>query len=113
MATLATQKIGRAGITPTFAAATAGGDQFTPSNTTYLEVKNGGGSSITVTVATTVQVDGMSVGNVVVTVAAAGDVKLGPFPPRDFLDASGDGLASITYSGVTSVTIGAFQVTQP
>src|SRR5581483_9659896 len=114
MATLTTQKITRAGITPSFAAASGGGDKFTPSSVTYLEVHNGGGGSITVTVAATQVISGdMAVTSDVVTVAAGAVAKLGPYPGQTFLDTSGDGLASITYSGVTSVTIGAFAPEQP
>lgn len=114
MATLATQKISRAGLTPSFAAATVSGDKFTPSSTTYLHVKNGGGSSITVTVDATETIDGdLALTDVAVAVGAGAEAKIGPFQPQAFLDTSGDGLASISYSGVTSVTIGAFEVTQP
>lgn len=115
MATLTTQKIARAGVAPTFAAAAVGGDRFTPGHYTYLEIKNAGGSPVTVTVAATAKVDNdIALANTTVSVpATTGDIKIGPFPPRDYLATDGSGLADITYSGVTSVTIGVFSLSQP
>ncbi len=44
--------------------------------------------------------------------ATTGDRMIGPLPAEHFADPS-DGLAAITYSGVTSVTVAAVQVTKP
>lgn len=114
MATLATQNITRSGVGPTYGACTGGGDRFTPGNTTFLHVKNGSGGALTVTVAATkVPIAGMAVANVSVSVPAGGERMIGPFPPDYFNATDGSGLADITYSGVTSLTIGALQFNLP
>lgn len=113
MATLVTQAINRAGLVPALTAAAGGGDKFTPDNNTMLMVKNGGGSAVTVTVATPgTNAIGLNVDDVVVSVAAGATELIGPFPANYFADPT-DGLAHITYSGVTSVTVGTLQVQQP
>lgn len=113
MATLATQSVARAGVAPSYAAATAGGDKFTPDRDTFLHVKNGSGGALTVTIATprTDQV-GNPVADNAISVPAAGERMIGPFPAEHYADPA-DGLAAITYSGVTSLTVGAFRMSQP
>jgi hypothetical protein len=115
MATLTTQKVTRAGlVNPTFGACAGGGDRFTPDNNTHLHVKNGSGGALTVTVAATkVPLANMTVANVVVSVPAGGEARLGPFPYDMFAATDGSGLADITYSGVTSLTIAVIQVPEP
>lgn len=114
MATLTTQNVTRAGVGPTYAACTGGGDRFTPDATTMLHVKNGSGGALNVTVAATkVPLANMTTGNVVVSVPAGGERMIGPFPADFFTAVDGSGLADITYSGVTSLTIAAVKVTQP
>ena len=49
MATISVQTITESGITPTFASATADGDVMDNDGSTFLLVKNGGESSITIT----------------------------------------------------------------
>jgi hypothetical protein len=114
LATLASQVVKRSGVGPTYAACTGGGDRFTPSATTILHVKNGSGGALTVTVpATKVPAPDMVITNNVVSVPASGERMMGPFPPDIFQATDGSGLADITYSGVTSLTIAAVQVSQP
>lgn len=114
MATLSTQAVNRAGVGPTYAACAGGGDRFTPSSNTYLHVKNGSGGALTVTVAATrVPKPNQTISNNVVSVPAAGERMIGPFPWEDYVATDGSGLADITYSGVTSLTIGVFQIQQP
>lgn len=114
MATLATQKITRAGVAPALAAASAGGDRITPSSDTFLHVKNGGGAPITVTVAATEKLDGdIALASDAVTVAAGAEALIGPFPPQAYSAVDGSGLADVTYSAVASVTVGAFSLSQP
>src|SRR4051812_43420173 len=103
MATLATQSITTAGITPTFAAAAGGGDKCLPGAGTYLHIKNGGGGSITVTLVTPATVDTLAVGDRAVAVGAGAEAKIA-VPDTLYRDPA-DGLASITYSGVTTVTV--------
>jgi|SRR5262245_27757396 len=99
-----------AGITPTYASATSGGDTFlNVDGRTYLEVKNGSGSPITVTVKCKEFCSQGEAHDVVVSVAATtGHVKIGPFIPSEFND--GANLVTVTYSGVTSLTVAAFSL---
>lgn len=114
MATLTVQNITRLGLEPTYAACTVGGDKFSPSSETFLQVKNGSGGALTVTVTP----QRVSLGDTTMTMAAVsvdattGDTMIGPFP-YEFFAAASDGLAAITYSGVTTLTIAAVKLTQP
>ena len=114
MATLTTQSISRSGLTTSFTSAAGGGDSFTPDGQTLLRVKNASGSIITITVVSPGSViEGVTKGDVTFTVpATTGDVIAGPFPAEHFADPT-DGLADITYSGVTSLTVAALRVSQP
>lgn len=109
MALLSTQKVAIPSLLPTFAAASAGGDTITPGNNTFLVVKNGGGSSINVTVA----VPGNdSFGNArpdLVVAVANGTERYIPVSSNKIIDPS-TGLVSVTYSAVTSVTVGVISV---
>lgn len=106
MATLTTQTITKDGITPSYASAAGGGDRFTPGDTTYLEVINGSGGSITVTIDSKVPSNYGTDVNLAVAVAAGARAKIGPLPAQRF--AASDGLGDISYSGVTSLTVGVF-----
>jgi hypothetical protein len=114
MALLATQNITRAGLAPAFAAAAGGGDTFTPDGDTFIEVKNASGSSVTVTIVTPrTDAWGNQIADNVITVpATTGDRMIGPFPADAYADPT-TGLASITYSAVTSVTVAVFKVLAP
>lgn len=106
MALLATQSVTLAGLAPAYAAAAGGGDTFVPDKDTFLHVKNASGGAITVTIVTP-RTD--PVGNAVADVAVVvplttGDRMIGPFNAEIFADPT-TGLASITYSGVTSLTV--------
>lgn len=105
VANLATQVIGLTGLAPAYSAAAGGGDTFTPGDDVFLHVKNGGGSSVTVTVVTpNTAAGGLAISDVAVAVPAAGERMIGPLPRQNF-SRSADGLGDITYSGVTSVTV--------
>lgn len=108
MATLATQIINVAGLTPAFASAAGGGDRFTPGDTTFIEVVNGSGGSITVTVDSKVASNYGTDVNLAVAVGAGARARIGPLPAQRF--AASDGLGDITYSGVTSLTVGVFSL---
>lgn len=113
MATLTVQTLNRSGITPTYAAAGAGGDSTPTDTDTFLHIKNGGGGAITATVITTgILLGDVSIVDVTVSVPAGGERMIGPLPYEHFAHSS-DGLTDITYSGVTSVTVGVFRVQQP
>lgn len=115
MATLSVQNIVEAGLANALASAAGGGDVFAnpEDQTTFFMITNGGGGSINVTF--TSQVTNAAVpglGNValsdrVVAVPAGATRMIGPFPPR-FNNASGQ--VAVSYSGVTSVTVGAFRL---
>lgn len=114
MAALTTQAINRAGLTPSFASATGGGDTFTPDSDTYLRIKNASGAPITVTVVTprTDAVGNAVADNTITVPATTGDVIAGPWPAEIYADPA-TAVASITYSGVTSLTIAAIKPTRP
>lgn len=107
MATLAVQSISTAGAVPaSLVAAAGGGDQFANNGKTLLDVVNGGVGSITVTVASQTPCNQGSTHNTTVAVPAGETRRIGPFDPSRYND--GNGRVQVAYSGVTSVTVGAF-----
>lgn len=106
MALIQTQPLIQAGLTPAFQAASAGGDNWEPSGTTFLAAKNGSMAQITVTVATTASIYGQPISNIAVPVPAGAEVWFGPFDPGEVAQ-PGTNLGSLTYSAVTSLTIAA------
>ncbi len=112
MALLASQKVVRTGLAPTYAAATGGGDTFTPGQNLFLHVKNASGASITVTLDTPGTTSGLAIDNPAVSVpATTGDRMIGPLSGSLFA-AAATGLGSITYSGVTSLTVAIIDVSE-
>lgn len=109
MALLTTQSISKAGIVPTYTAAAGGGDTMVPGATDFLHVKNGGGSSITVTLAipASLTFDGLAVTSPTATITAGSEQMIKVIPER-YRDPT-TGLAVITYSGVTTVTVAAIR----
>jgi hypothetical protein len=109
MATLATQSITRAGAAVTPVAAAGGGDKFTPGPNTYLRLVNGSGSSITATVVTqgTDPATGNAIADNPIVIAAGATREAGPWPYPAYA-APADGLAVITYSDVTTLTVAAY-----
>jgi hypothetical protein len=109
MALLSLQTITAAGITPTYGAATSGGDKVAlAAGNVFLHVKNGGGSTVTVTITTQSSTyKGLTVPDRTVTVAASGEKMVGPIDAS--LHADINQQASIGYSAVTSVTIAALR----
>ncbi|MGK5529360.1 hypothetical protein [Streptomyces sp. URMC 129] len=87
-------------------AASGGGDTAPTGAGCFLYVKNGSGASITATLATPGEVDGLAVADAVLTVpaGAAGAIPLAA------VFAGANSRASITYSAVTTVTVAAYQV---
>ena len=110
MADLTTQKITRAGITPSAAAASGGGDKFVPDDDVFVSLANGSGSPITVTFVTQGNVDGEPIADRTVSVPASGSKFVGPFPKQIFANNADGGKCAITYSGVTTLTIGVFEL---
>lgn len=110
MATLSVQRILITGITPSFSAASGGGDDFgNDGKATFLVVKNGDASGMTVTIDDTGSVEPAGSTtfdpDVEVTVAATDEEWIGPFPVNRF----GTSVA-VTYSSVTSLTVAAIVV---
>ena len=105
MATLTTAAITPAGTDPAFVAATGAGDKVVPGDTTYLHVKNASGVSVTVTITAVGLCSQGSPHNSVVVVPTVSDRIIGPITSR--FAAVSDGLAAVTYSAVTSVTVAA------
>ena len=104
MAVLTTQTIIRTGtgLEPDYETCAAGGDSFVNTGTEFLHVKNGSGGSLTVTVTTPVTVDSLAVSDQAYAIPAGEERMIGPFPCRWY---ASSGSTSITYSGVTSLTI--------
>lgn len=111
MALLPTQSITSAGLTPATVAASVGGDTVAPANLsddrTFLYVNNGSGASITVTVADPGKTPAGNSGTAPAITVAAGAVGLIPIS-TGAINAT-TGLASITYSAVTTVTVAALR----
>ncbi len=105
MALLATQKVVRTGLAPTYAAAAAGGDTFTPGQAVMLHVKNASAGALTVTVVTPGTTSGQAIDDIIVSVpATTGDRMIGPLP-GSLITNTATGVGNITYSGVTSLTV--------
>ena len=116
MAAITVQTVNKSGVAANLVAASGGGDTFVndASELTLLMVRNGGGSSINVTIAVvpsnvnTTSYGQLSVSSTVVAVAAGATVVIGPF--RQILYNNSSGLVSVTYSNVTSVTVAALKI---
>jgi len=116
---LTVQEISRAGksVTEQLAAATAThGDKFLNDGKTFLRIKNGDASPITVTIQTPGTIDGQALADLTVTIAATADEDgldfqdIGPFTA---IYNQSDGYVWALCSAVTSVTIGAYRLTNP
>lgn len=108
MATLATQVVSLTGLDPApLATASAGGDKCATGAGVVLYVKNDHTSSWDVTIATPGTVDGLAVADRTVTVAN-GTIKL--IPVTDRYRNPSDGLASISYTGVTALSVAVIRV---
>lgn len=99
----------RAGVDTVGAAADATGDEWANTGQEFVEIKNGGGGGITVTLNITALLDGAAAVNPTVSIAAGQTKIIGPFPTSIYNNAS-TGRAKVTYSGVTSVTVAAIQL---
>lgn len=103
MALLTKQTVDAAGTVITYSAATGGGDTAKFDDDSTLRVKNGGGSSINVTISdpgTTPAGNGSSGRVVAVAGGAEKTIKV-----KRSLNNPNTGVAAISYSAVTSVTV--------
>lgn len=103
MALIATQAIGQALNPVVFVAANGGGDTVARRDNSFLVVKNGGGSPVTVTLDTPGTTHGLAIADEGVTVAAGATAYIST-DDSIFVHPS-DNLIHIAYSGVTSVTV--------
>lgn len=103
MATLTVQKPTLTGAVATYAAAGAGGDEFSNTGREFFLVKNASGGNLTVTVNSQANCDQGFDHDLIIVVATATEVSIGPFPTVRFND--GGGKVQVTYSGVTSLTV--------
>lgn len=107
MAELTVQEALVTGLAPVLVAAQVGGDTFQNNGHVLLEVVNGGGAPINVTIndENSPTPPGATAfnGDVVVAVPAGATRLIGPFPPWRFNQPSG--LVGVAYSAVTSVTV--------
>lgn len=100
MATLSVQSTSLSGLDPTFASAASGGDDFPNTGDEYVEVDNGSGSPITVTVTGSEQCSQGFTHDAQVSVPAGESRRIGPFPTARFGDS-----VDISYSATASVTV--------
>lgn len=111
MATLSVQTIALAGITPSFAAVAAGGDEFPNDGSTYVEIVNSSGANAyTVTFTTAATIEGVAIADPTVTVGVSARKKIGPFHQAVFNNSSGR--VAVAYTGsapATDLTIGVFK----
>lgn len=107
MALLTVQVVSTTGIIPTYVAAAGGGDTatITGAGQHFLHVKNGGGSSISVTLDSVVLCSYGVDHDLITAVGAGAEKMIGPIDRTRY----GDTIA-IAYSGVTTVTIGVFRI---
>lgn len=116
MAVLTVNSLAETGLTVTTVSAAAGGDKFdNPTDErTFLQVTNGGGGSINVTISkqqSTLNAPGygaLTLADRVVAVGAGVTKLIGPFPAALYNDANGQ--VNVGYSGVTSVTVAAIRM---
>jgi hypothetical protein len=87
----------------------AGGDTYQPSSTTFLLLVNDGGTSDDATVNVTATAYGQAVADVTIIVPAGGQAVAGPYDPGE-VAAQQTGLATITYSNATPLTIAVLTV---
>lgn len=107
MAVLTPQKIATGGLAPVTVSAAGGGDKLPAGPGRFVQVINGSGGSINVTINSIKPCDQGFDHNVVVAVAAGATKLLGPFNDR-YVDS--DGYVELAYSAVTTVTVAALEL---
>lgn len=105
MALVAAQQIQIAGTAPTYNAASGGGDTVAASDRTHVHVKNGSGSSITLTITTPGTVAGLAIADATITVPAGAERIVGPLTSALFGDP-----VQLAWSSATSVTFAALTI---
>lgn len=108
MATLTVQNIANTGLNPSLASAAGSGDEFANSGQTYFHANNASGGAITVTFNAQNSCNYGVTHDIAVSVPAGEERLIGPFEKQRFNDANER--VQVTYSGVTSLTVGAFEM---
>jgi hypothetical protein len=96
------------GVTPTFASAAAAGNSFTNDGNTFLEVKNGSGAAVNITITVGSYAGFAFVDKSYTIPATTGDRMIGPFNPAIF----GSSVV-VNYASITTVTAAAFELPNP
>ncbi len=110
MADLTTNSFSGGVITQTLVSAAVGGDNIVAySGKEFLVVANGSGGSINVTINSQEVCNQGSDHDLVIAVAAGATRIIKPPAPASRWIDTADGKAKITYSGVTSLTVGVFK----
>ncbi|MDX3353893.1 hypothetical protein PV703_11345 [Streptomyces sp. ME01-24h] len=107
MAALTTKVVPLGGAAVTYTSAAGGGDTCQTGAGVLLLVKNGDASSHTVTLVTPGTINGLAIADRQVTVAAGAEQAI---PVSNDYRSPSTGRASITYDGVTSVTVAVIRV---
>lgn len=107
MAALTTQVVPLTGAVLSFASAAGGGDTCETGAGVLLVVKNGDSGSHTVTLVTPGTYKGLAIADRAVAVAAGAETAI---PVTSDYRNPSTGRASITYDGVTSVTVAVVRV---
>lgn len=90
-------------------ACAGGGDSFPNTGSQFVVITNGSGAPITLSEVIQAAIDGQTPSPRTVSLAAGKTYILGPYPIATYND--GNARMNFTYSGVTSLTIGVFQLT--
>jgi hypothetical protein len=106
MANLSPATPNQAGIAGALAAASAGGDAFVPTGRTWIEFNNGSGAPITVYFA--LFADGITIAQGRSVSIPAGARRLIHLTNTGPYTDPADGKVKMTYSGVSSLTVGVF-----
>ena len=77
------------GLTATYTAIITDGISFSNDGATFLHVKNGAASTMTITVQSQITVDGLAVADLAVEVGASEERFIGPFPTTTYNVQSG------------------------
>lgn len=111
MARITVQALSTAGLTPSFTAASSGGDEFLNDGHTILIVRTTAAATNAANIASRVTPvpKGLAVANVAVEVSALGERMSGFFDQGAYNDSSG--CAAISYTTHTGLSVAAISVT--
>lgn len=108
MAQLTVQRISGAGLAPVFENADAAGDVFKNNGRTFLVIKNGSASQVTVTINSQRPCNYGFDHDLTVQVPASAERWIGPFQENRFNDQNGN--VAVSYSAAASVTVAAVEL---